>query len=369
MKNGDVIVIGAGSVGANVAYRLAARGARVTVLEAGAPGGGTSGVSFAWTNSFNKTPRDYHDLNTAGMAEHRALRAGARGRRLAPARGRHRLGRGAGRAGAAQGNGRAARRAGAIPSSSSPRTRRGLSSRICTSRRTWTRWSSRRARATWRSCRSSARSSPTLGASAPGCCSGQRVTGVLREGARVRGVTTASGSRLEADAVVDCAGPATDEVARLAGIEIPFDRVPGRLIYTTPVASTLRRPIHAPGVHFRPDSAGRIVLAEGAHDHVWREAAPGGEAWPAEQSLARRVRPLPRAGRRPRRSNAHRRAADAERRAADGRRHPRARRVLRRRVSQRGDARAAVGPDRRGGAPRRRRRPAPGPLRPARFLR
>ena len=114
---------------------------------------------------------------------------------------------------------------------------------------------------------------------------GQRVTGVIREGTRVRGVTTAGGDRFEAEAVVDCAGPATDEVARLAGIEIPFDRVPGRLIYTTPVASTLRRPIHAPGVHFRPDGAGRIVLAEGAHDHVWREEAPEREAWPAERSL------------------------------------------------------------------------------------
>src|SRR5512145_1378462 len=69
----DIVVIGAGSVGANVAYRLAERGARVTVLEAGAPAGGTSGASFAWTNSFSKTPRDYHDLNTAGMAEHWAL--------------------------------------------------------------------------------------------------------------------------------------------------------------------------------------------------------------------------------------------------------------------------------------------------------
>src|SRR5262245_43328580 len=73
MTHANIVVIGAGSVGANVAYRLAERGARVTVVEAGAPGGGTSGVSFAWTNSFNKTPRDYHDLNTAGMAEHRAL--------------------------------------------------------------------------------------------------------------------------------------------------------------------------------------------------------------------------------------------------------------------------------------------------------
>src|SRR5215468_1155624 len=73
MTTTDVIVVGAGSVGANVAYRLAERGARVTVLEAGAPGGGTSGASFAWTNSFGKTPRDYHDLNVASMEEHAAL--------------------------------------------------------------------------------------------------------------------------------------------------------------------------------------------------------------------------------------------------------------------------------------------------------
>jgi glycine/D-amino acid oxidase-like deaminating enzyme len=112
--------------------------------------------------------------------------------------------------------------------------------------------------------------------------SGRRVTGVIRSGTRIAGVMTASGERFEADMVVDCAGPATDEVARLAGVDIAFDRVPGRLIYTTPVASTLRRPIHAPGVYFRPDGAGRIVLAEGAHDHVWRE---GAEPWPAERSL------------------------------------------------------------------------------------
>jgi glycine/D-amino acid oxidase-like deaminating enzyme len=113
--------------------------------------------------------------------------------------------------------------------------------------------------------------------------SGRRVTGIVRTGVRLRGVSTENGDRFEADWVVDCAGVAMDEVARLAGVALPIDRVPGRLIYTSPVATTLRRPVHAPGCHFRPDGAGRIVLAEGAHDQVWAEA---GEPWPPERSLA-----------------------------------------------------------------------------------
>src|SRR2546429_6435951 len=68
------IVIGAGMVGANVAYRLAQAGASVTILDAGRPGGGTSGSSFAWLNAFSKTPREYFDLNVASMHEHVALR-------------------------------------------------------------------------------------------------------------------------------------------------------------------------------------------------------------------------------------------------------------------------------------------------------
>src|SRR5919202_3068054 len=86
----EIVVIGAGSVGANVAYRLAERGARVTVLDAGAPGGGTSGASFAWINAFRKPPREYHDLNAASIEEHTALaeelgdRTDASGGRVVP---------------------------------------------------------------------------------------------------------------------------------------------------------------------------------------------------------------------------------------------------------------------------------------------
>ena len=281
MKNADVVVIGAGSVGANVAYRLAQRGARVTVLEAGAPGGGTSGASFAWTNSFNKTPRDYHDLNTASMAEHRALVIEL-------------------------GDGDWLKQDGAIAWAEAPLERARLKETV----ERLASWgypveiiSAHEVRGLEPDLHIAPHVDEAVFTPSEGYVDvvpfiaallvhatrrgvrvlpGQRVTGVTRAGACVRGVTTASGDRFEADMVVDCAGPATDELARLAGIELPLDRVAGRLIYTTPVASRLRRPIHAPGVHFRPDGAGRIVLAEFAHDQVWRD---GAEPWPAEQSL------------------------------------------------------------------------------------
>jgi len=68
------IVIGAGVMGASVAYRLAQAGAAVTVLEATRIGGGTSGISFAWTNAHKKPPKPYHDLNVAGMKAHGSMR-------------------------------------------------------------------------------------------------------------------------------------------------------------------------------------------------------------------------------------------------------------------------------------------------------
>ena len=72
-----VIVIGAGVLGAAVAAGLTRRGADVTVLEAGRPGGGTTTTSFAWINANNKDPLPYFELNQAGVAAHHALAGGA----------------------------------------------------------------------------------------------------------------------------------------------------------------------------------------------------------------------------------------------------------------------------------------------------
>ncbi|MBK1657004.1 NAD(P)/FAD-dependent oxidoreductase [Paracraurococcus ruber] len=67
-----VVVIGAGVVGASIAFRLAQAGAEVTVLDAGRIGGGTSSVSFAWLNSASgHVPEAYHALRIASMVAHR----------------------------------------------------------------------------------------------------------------------------------------------------------------------------------------------------------------------------------------------------------------------------------------------------------
>jgi D-hydroxyproline dehydrogenase subunit beta len=61
------VVIGAGVLGVCVAARLAEAGMAVTLLERDRPGSGATRSSFAWLNANDKVPRDYHDLNHAGM--------------------------------------------------------------------------------------------------------------------------------------------------------------------------------------------------------------------------------------------------------------------------------------------------------------
>lgn len=63
----QVVVVGAGIVGAAIAYHLARRQVAVTVLERQQPGAGASSHSFAWLNAFAKEPLGYHDLNRRSM--------------------------------------------------------------------------------------------------------------------------------------------------------------------------------------------------------------------------------------------------------------------------------------------------------------
>ena len=63
-KRKDIVIVGAGVIGASIAYHLSLRSqCNITILERDTPGSGASGHSFAWVNAFGKDPRHYHTLN------------------------------------------------------------------------------------------------------------------------------------------------------------------------------------------------------------------------------------------------------------------------------------------------------------------
>ena len=68
MRTTHIVIVGAGIIGASLAYHLSQRARiAVTVLERDMPGAGASGHSFAWANAFGKDPRDYHTLNRRSL--------------------------------------------------------------------------------------------------------------------------------------------------------------------------------------------------------------------------------------------------------------------------------------------------------------
>jgi glycine/D-amino acid oxidase-like deaminating enzyme len=68
-----IAVIGAGIVGASIAYHLARRGAAVTVLDRGQPAGEATEKSFAWLNATYGNPEPYFRLRFLSMQEYRRL--------------------------------------------------------------------------------------------------------------------------------------------------------------------------------------------------------------------------------------------------------------------------------------------------------
>lgn len=62
-----IVVLGAGIVGVHVAGELARRGAEVTLIEADAPGGGTTAGSFAWIDASAPGIADYLELRVLGV--------------------------------------------------------------------------------------------------------------------------------------------------------------------------------------------------------------------------------------------------------------------------------------------------------------
>jgi glycine/D-amino acid oxidase-like deaminating enzyme len=72
----EVVVVGAGIVGASIAYHAARRGAPVTLLDRSRPGSGVTGGSFGWVGSASGDwPGGAQDLRAAVLGDYRRLEA------------------------------------------------------------------------------------------------------------------------------------------------------------------------------------------------------------------------------------------------------------------------------------------------------
>ncbi len=291
-----VIVIGAGVMGASAAFRLAQAGAKVTVLEASRVGGGTSGISFAWTNAHSKPPRPYHDLNVAGMRAHAGLREEFGGTPWWHGGGSLEWELEEGRAAQAA-NVERLRSWGYAAEWITPRELAELEPDI----------------------------DPTTVGDAPiayfpeegwldpvpyahamlsaarrhgaRLLCGARVSDLMLAGDRVTGVRTTDGTQHEADVVVNCAGRWANDPVRDAGLHLPLAPTAGFLVFTPPVATSLSRVVRAPMVHARPDGAGRLMLISNvANSMLSIDTKPTPDMPEARDLVARARRLLPSTG-------------------------------------------------------------------------
>jgi glycine/D-amino acid oxidase-like deaminating enzyme len=96
---------------------------------------------------------------------------------------------------------------------------------------------------------------------------------LLVAGDRVNGVRLASGTRIEADMTVICAGWGTPELAAQLDIEVPLVSVdppgsvaPCLIAYTTPGPDLLSRLVCTPDLWTRPAGRGRLFLEADTYD-------------------------------------------------------------------------------------------------------
>ncbi|WP_208759231.1 NAD(P)/FAD-dependent oxidoreductase [Microbispora triticiradicis] len=255
-----VVVIGAGVYGAAVTAALTRRGARVTVVDAGAPAAGSSGATFSWTNSCGKQPRSYHDFSVASMAAHRKLATDVP-------------------------HGDWYHEGGNLEWAADDAGREALRKKVAgvLDYGYEARWLSRAEalglepdmdpaelpageiayfpREGWiEPVRLIAHLLSRAVAGGSELAANDAVTALEVTAGTVRAVRLASGRQLLADAVVNCAGPQAAGIAALAGLVLPMRNTRGVLVCSSPVAVSVSRVIHAPHVHLRPDGGGRLLL-------------------------------------------------------------------------------------------------------------
>jgi glycine/D-amino acid oxidase-like deaminating enzyme len=285
-----VAVVGAGIVGSSVAYRLSEGGAEVVLIDGCEPGSGTTSTSFAWVNANNKLPREYFELNLAGMREHERLHAELgggwlhpTGNLIMPTEGElenleNRVERLLSWSYAAE----------MLPASTvneklepqavfpDPDTRVAHFPD-----ESWVE-----APAITRALVQAASSN---GAE---MLVGSAVNGIEvgDEGAALR---LENGETVHADAVVNATGAGAASVAEMVGRTLPLDVFPGLLVRVAVPGEPLGHLLHTPHINLRPDGPGYVLLHHGSIDERLTDDFTGTEDLLCAELLQRARRVLP----------------------------------------------------------------------------
>ena len=285
----DVVVIGAGVLGASAAFRLAEAGLRVTVLEAGRVGAGTSSTSFAWINSNGKPPRPYHDLNEAGRRAHFALRDEFPATPWLHDGGCLEIVPGA-EAAAMQAKVVRLREWDYAAELISPAELHDLEPELTLDALGPDAVIAWYPDEGWIDpvlfAQAMVRRGQAHGATLH---IGTKVSEIVVQGGRATGVKTADGRRFDAGLIVNCAGRWSNEATPDPHLHIPLAPRVGVLVFTRPAPTLLGRIVRTPLVDMRPDGAGRLMLHDNAIDQEFTLDSPVGPAMPQAVRLVENV--------------------------------------------------------------------------------
>ncbi|ESX58043.1 D-amino acid oxidase [Mesorhizobium sp. LSHC422A00] len=246
----EVIVIGAGIIGASIAWHLTKAGARVTVISDSGAGGVATPNSFAWINASWGNPEIYFRLRIRAMAEWKRLANELPGLPLAWCGGLcWDLPAGRLEAYAAEhaswGYGiervDAGRAAQIEPSLVEPPelavyvAEEGVAEPVAAAKALLADAERQGAR--------------VLSSS---------VTALVQTYGRITGVDTSHGL-MAAEEVVIAAGVGAPDIAATAGIKLPIETPPGLIVHSRPYKKLLNGLVHAEKLHMRQTAEGRII--------------------------------------------------------------------------------------------------------------